>query len=225
MNMGDIRKVLLICLAFLTLWAHPSPGNAQGLRRDTVMVTELSPDVLKRSMQLQKEGLDALHHSDYMAADEYLHAALRLTPSTFGIYNNLGVIYARRYRLDEAANWFEKSLALAPFEPCVKGNLGLIRWAQKRTVESYSLLQFASERGCTTEATNYAMGIIELERGSPREASRNLSKVKQRIFIYRDFYLFLALRQLGKTDAAAKSLGAFRQRNPAPLISAVDSGK
>jgi Tfp pilus assembly protein PilF len=178
----------------------------------------LSPRIQQKSLQIQQAGLDALRHADYVAADRLLREAMELTPSAYTIYNNLAVNSARQLRLNEASRWLEKARAMAPFDPIVAGNLGVILWLQNRINESYDLLQMAMDRGYAGNMAHYAMGLMALQRQYALEAVRHLSKTNRKSFPYRDLYLSLALQELGKGDAAAKSRRIFLEGHRAPWI-------
>ncbi len=227
--MGIRRIGVLFLITLVPVFIHPAvdaygqEGTIRGLSRGAVGVAELSPQASRKSLQLQEAGLNALHHADYLGADRLLHQALALTPSAYAIYNNLAVGCAARSRLSEAAGWLEKAWALAPFDPIVAGNLGVIRWLQERTDESYNLLRTALNRGYNSGAAHFAMGVMALQREYPLEAVRNLSKANRTRFPARDLYLSLALRELGKVDAAAKNLRKFLEGNTAPWFLAAYS--
>ncbi len=188
--------------------------------RDSVSIAELSRDVQVKSLDLQQEGLDAIHRGDYDRADSLFQRALALTPSSPSIYNNLGVACARRQEVAQAANWFEKAFRLAPFDSTTEGNLGVIRWAQNRCEESYRLIKASVGRGYSSAGAFYALGIMELQRGLPAESVRHLSRTKSKEFAYRDLYLYVAYAKLNKPDDALKSYRRFRKRMPVPWIAA-----
>ncbi len=186
---------------------HHFPGN-------TVTVKELSADIQARSKHLQKEGLNALRKEDFNGAERLLEEALKLTPSDWTIYNNIGVDRACMKEIDKAAVWFERGLALAPHEILIAGNLGLMRWLQGRIEEGYSMLENAISLGYSPPIAHYAMGIMSLRMGLPSRAAKHLSRVKDGEFPYRDLFLSLALLAQGKAIAAAKWYRRFFKLNP-----------
>ncbi len=227
-------RVRLIGSLFLTLlflssvhYTTDACGQEIGLgglsKRGTINVTELSPAAQRESLQLQQAGLEAFRHAKYGDADKLLRQALELTPSSYVIYNNLGVNSARSLQLNEAARWLEKAQAMAPFDPVVTGNLGVVFWLQNRVDESYELLQKALDRGYTLAIAHYAIGLMALQKQHPLDAVRHLSKADCRIFPYRDLYLSMALQQMGKADSAAKRLRRFLRGCPAPWFLAAYS--
>jgi hypothetical protein len=200
------------------------PGRGKeihGHSHGTIGVEELSHRVLEESLRLQQAGLNAIRREDYETAVRIFQRALELTPSSLAIYNNIGVCEARRYRVGEAAAWFEKARDMAPFDPLIAGNLGLMRWLQHRTDESYELLAVSISRGgATSAAQHYAMGLMELEKGHPSEGIRNLTTVDRNRFPYRDLFLSAAQRNMGRPGASQKSYRRFMDRYRAPWINA-----
>jgi hypothetical protein len=87
---------------------------------------------------------------------------------------------------------------------------------QHRSEESYNLLRKAAAMGHETFLGNYIMGRVDLEKGLNKEAAYHLRKIPPKRFPYRDLYLSIALRNLGKTKAADEAHRNFLQRNPVP---------
>ncbi|HYK90095.1 MAG TPA: tetratricopeptide repeat protein, partial [Acidobacteriota bacterium] len=175
-----------------------------------------SAEVQDRSAHLQEQGLGAFRRGDLDAADDLFRRALDLTPSSPSIYNNIGVTFARRLDIAEAACWLEKAFSLAPLDPTVGGNLGVIRWLQGRFEESYRLLEASIVRGYSSAGACYAMGIMSLQKGRPANAIKHLSRVRHGDYKYRDLFQSVALENLNKLDAAMKCYRRFRKQNPVP---------
>ncbi len=180
---------------------------------------ELSPEVQEKSAHLQAEASKALAAHDYETAQGLLLAALRLTPSSPAIYNNLGVTSLHYHDIETAATWFEKAVRASPYDPSLAGNLGLVRWLQHRAEESYTLLLRANDLGYQSAAGHYVLGLMSLQRGFPQKAVEHLKKIPQEKFSYRDLYLSIALRACGKTRAAQESYQNFLRRNPVGYVS------
>jgi Tfp pilus assembly protein PilF len=221
----SIHRVGIVFLTVLVLLFISRPMDACGQERANrgfsvggVDVSELSPRVQDRALQLQKRGLNAFLQSDYLAAENLFRQALELTPSSYSLCNDIGVGYARRMRWTEAAEWIEKAHSMAPWDPQIAGNLGIIRWLQDRNAESYDLLLMAIEHHYTPSLVCYAAAVMALQKHRPLEAVRNLSKVHGKGFPYRYLYLALAQRELGKSDSAAKSWRKFLEGNRAPFF-------
>lgn len=184
----------------------------------TVNASELSANVQKQSAQLQFEAERALAAKDYDSAEKLLNEALRFTPSSAPIANNLGIVALHRKDLDTAASWFQKASEEAPYKADILGNLGLVRWMQNRLEESYEILSRAFSRGYQSALGEYILGTVGLEKGESKQAAEHLKKTPQDRFRYRDLYLSIALRNCGKTKAADESYRNFLRHNPAPFL-------
>lgn len=189
----------------------------------TVRVNELTREVQENSVRLQNQGLAAIRRREYVIAEQLFHTAMELTPSSYAIYNNIGVVYARQNDITEAGTWFEKALAIVPHNALVSANLGLIRWAQDRREESYTLLHWSLSRGYSSPSAHYALGILSLQKGLSAEAAKHLKKTKPGEFRYRDLFLSFAQRSMGKLDAGMKSYWRFLRSSPAPLVASSGS--
>ncbi len=187
----------------------------------TVRAGELQRSVQKESRDLQTKALDALHKGDYGEAEELLHRAVELTPSSASAHTNLGIVYLHRNDLEQAAESFEKAVRAAPYNPLTVENLGIVRWLQGRQKESYELLSRADSQGYSTETGNYIVGVWTLMRGFADSAAAHLKKVNPKRYVYRDLFLSLAERTRGKVKAAESSYRRFIERKPAPLWQAV----
>ncbi len=182
-----------------------------------VSVQELRKDVQAESRDLQMQAVGALDRNDYNAAEKLFLEAFNLTPSMVSIPNNLGIVELRRKDLNAAGSWFEKAMAIAPYRADVLGNLGIVRWMQQRDDESYKLLIQASAMGYETGPGNYIIGMVSLRKGEIKEAAKRLKKVPEGPFPYRDLFLSLALRNLGKTKDADRAFSGFLKRTRVPL--------
>jgi Tfp pilus assembly protein PilF len=180
----------------------------------SVSANELLPDARKKASDLREEAVKELRKGNYVSAERLLLGAFDLTPSSDEICNNLGVTFSRLGDLDQASHWFEKAAELAPYNPLIALNLGMIRWQQQRLDESYQLLKSAAAQGYTSQRSRFILGLLELGQGRPAEAARRLSEVSPKSFPYRDLYLSIALAREGKRSAASKRFSDFRRRNP-----------
>ena len=68
----------------------------------------------------------ALAASDYAAAERGFHTVLRQEPGNIAALSNLGVIYSRTSRSDEAISVYRRALKLSPDDKAILLNLGLV---------------------------------------------------------------------------------------------------
>jgi len=187
---------------------------------EKVDVRELSPEVRQKSDQLVTEASKAMAQGHYETAKQLLTEALKLTPSSAPIYNNLGVACLHTQDIAAAASWFEKAVKAAPYDASMAGNLGLVRWVQHRPEESYAILVRADAMGYESGGGHYVLGVMSLEKGLVKKAIEHLKKISSDKFPYRDLYLSIALRISGKTKAAEDSYQSFLRRDPVPYAPA-----
>ncbi len=182
-----------------------------------VDIEDLRNPARKEMKHLQTQAAAALQYHDYNSAEKLYLQALRTSPSDPSITNNLGVLALRRGDLKAANTWFEMAMQLDPYKGDYALNLGILRWAQGRRDESYSLLLLASDRGYEPDSSHYIQGVVSLERGLYKEAARHLKKVSEDRFPYRNLFLSMALRHLGKAKSADETFLSFLRRNPFPF--------
>ncbi len=186
----------------------------------TVSTVELNPDMQLRSESLQRRGLQEISRGEYDAAEQTFKEAYDLTPSSASICNNLAITYLRRYNFVQALQWLERGEQIAPYDPLICANLGLMRWKQDRFDESFRLLNVAAAHGFSTPYTQYILGILHLTKGHPASSSRLLEQLSAKRFPYRDLYLSLASRILGKKSEERRYFSHFLKRNPVILVNA-----
>ncbi len=194
--------------------AAEAPSASTG---STVSVSELPAAVRERSRKLEQHALGAFQRGDDDRALQLLREAVALTPSTAALYNDIGVVYMRRKDLRQAAEWFEKAAALSPYDPTILGNVGLIRFLQRRDPECYLLLDRAIEGGFSTPMAHYVLGVLALQQQQFAKAVNQLRKTDSTRYLYRDLYLSIGERGLGKTKIADRTFQNFMRNYKAPL--------
>src|SRR5689334_14534315 len=80
---------------------------------------------LNDAKRIAEDGQHALASGEYATAEEDYNQLLRLGVRSAPVYSDLGVVYMRTGRLDEAIQAFLKAKALAPGVPGIRLNLGL----------------------------------------------------------------------------------------------------
>ena len=184
----------------------------------SVSASELQPQVRAESQRLHQAALGALQARDYGAAERLLLGALSLAPSSVAIHNNLGVVALRRGEIDRSGEWFEKAHRIDSRDPFAAGNLGIVRWAQRRHEESRTLLEQAVAAGFAADTGRYLLGLLALESGRWKEAEQRLATVPADRFRHRDLFRAAALARLGRAREAAKRLAEYREQNPVPML-------
>jgi Tfp pilus assembly protein PilF len=180
-------------------------------------VKDLQKPMQQESLHLLAQAGQALHRKDYDSAEKLYLQAIKLTSSDASIPNNLGILALMHGDLIAANSWFEMAVKIDPYRAEYEANLGILRWMQDRKEESYKLLKMASDRGYQSGPCDYVVGIVSLEKGLNKEAVEYLDTVPSGSFPYRDLFLSMALRNLGKLKSADKLFRNFLKRNPFPF--------
>jgi hypothetical protein len=97
----------------------------------------------------------------------------------------------------------------------------LIRYLQHRERESYLLLDRAVEAGFASPTAHYILGVMSLQNGHFERASDQLRRTDSSRYPYRDLYLSIAQRELGKEKTAEKTFQSFVKSHKAPLASVI----
>jgi Tfp pilus assembly protein PilF len=198
----------------IILREHKPMAPGSGL---TVSVQDLRNPGKQELLNLQTQAEQALHHKNYDSAEKLYLQAVKLASSNATIPNNLGILALRHGDMIAASSWFEMATKIDPYRAEYGVNLGIIRWLQNRREESYKLLKMALDRGYKSGACDYIVGIVSLDKGLNEDAAEYLDHVPGGSFPYRDLFLSMALRNLGKVKSADKLYRSFLRRNPFPF--------
>ncbi|MCY2927473.1 MAG: hypothetical protein NT031_18955, partial [Planctomycetota bacterium] len=109
----------------------------------------------------------------YLASWEFQYAA-KLMPNQFEPLNNLGLVFEAVGRLDEAAGWYDKGLALAPEADEVTANLARVSVRNNRKDErTRALLQKVVMKDRRPEWVSWArQQLSRIPRQAPAPASQ-----------------------------------------------------
>ena len=87
------------------------------------------------------QAIQQLADGDYAAAEQGFRAVLRQQPRHIGAIGNLGIIYARTNRTDQAISEYKRALHLSPDDEPILLNLGIVYL--KRELHAAALPYFA----------------------------------------------------------------------------------
>lgn len=93
------------------------------------------------SVQIFERAAAALLGGDYGAAERGFEEVLRTSPNHVASLENLGVVYSRTGRLDQAIAVYRRALALSPGNSGVRLNLGLAYMRQKSYAAALDVFQ------------------------------------------------------------------------------------
>ncbi len=91
---------------------------------------------------------------------------LKVSPTAYHIRNNLGTVYWKQGRVEEATREWEEALRLSPRNAIILNNLGLVRAKQKRYEEAVSLFARAmrSKPNYTDPHLNLGTTFLDMAR-------------------------------------------------------------
>ena len=184
----------------------------------SVGVGELKGDARAKSTQLQEQARDALRTGDFPRTQELLLAALELSPSDPAVLNGLGVATMRQGKVDLASIWFEKSYKISQDRAFPAAHLGIIRWVQSKPDESYRYFDEAVSHGFSSPMTHYYLGILAIGKAEWKQAVEQLGLASPERFRYRNLFLGLAYRGMGRERQADQNFREFVKRNQVGLI-------
>lgn len=111
----------------------------------------------------QKEG-------DYPKSIQYYNDAIKLKPTLYLAYNNLGIIYEKFERYDDAMKFYEKALAIKPSHANALNNMGKVLILMERYTEAFSYFRKAYQFDPDSPAINDNMGNVNLHSGNLKQA-------------------------------------------------------
>ena len=170
---ADPKNCVVLALAMEDLLFTREPGRRQG----TVSMRELA--IPEKAKKAYGEAQRQLARRNQKKAIESLEAAVRLSPSFSGAWNNLGTLFYKSAQYEKAEESFRAALTASPesFEPLV--NLGgvlltLNRPSEAYTFNLYSVLERPEDALANSQmGMNYfALGRFDLARKYLNEARR-----------------------------------------------------
>ncbi|HEX7317635.1 MAG TPA: FG-GAP-like repeat-containing protein [Pyrinomonadaceae bacterium] len=165
-----LRRALFVCLSVLT-------AVGAGCRRADLPAKD-SPQYLN-AVRAFYVGLSALQVGDDVRAEEKLKEATALAPDEPASWADLGLLYMRQRRFDEAATSLDKARQLAPENAGLYVLFGQLESARGNSAEAAKQFRRAAELDPRNLKALYALGR-EVERGGEggeEEVLRLLQKI------------------------------------------------
>ena len=141
------------------------------------VVSAASAAVPEAARQRYEKALAAAREGEHKKAVKELKAALEIHPPYTLALGELGAQYMRLGRLGEAADAFASAVRLAPDEPVLRINYGILLIRQKKYAEAESQLARAVGQDGESAAARLHRGhaLIRLGRGEEAEAELRLA--------------------------------------------------
>jgi len=154
----------------------------------------------------------ALARQDYAAAEAGFQEVLKTQPGHIGALGNLGVVYSRQERFEEATAVYRRALKLAPTDAGLLLNLGLALLKQNRYKEARPPLdQFVRLQQGHRQGTEL-LATAQLYTGETAAAVSALERLDQTPGVL--FLLSLAYLKQGDRPAAARAFESLESSLP-----------
>ena len=154
-----------------SVWTSYTCGT--NLVSDTINMEVLDMDKKEEAFRLAREGLSFLNARRNMEAIDCFLQAMKLgLLGNDGLYNNLGIAYAREFLLGKAIRSFETALSLNPGNEQAHRNLDEARGNLQRLRSSHDRLR---ESNASRELQEQ---WIEFETPDGRAIKRTMSEIE-----------------------------------------------
>jgi tetratricopeptide (TPR) repeat protein len=116
---------------------------------------------------------------DYPAAERGFQAVLKVQPNHVGALGNLGIIYSRTGRTDQAITVYRKALALSPNDKAILLNLGLVYLKQEAHRKALPLFERVVAVDAAHQQARQLVAICRLYLGELEPAIRDLEALQR----------------------------------------------
>ncbi len=148
---------LVVCLC-LCAWLAPAADSAKA--------------VFEHSVQ-------ALVSGDYASAERGFQAVLRDEPRNVGALGNLGVLYSRTDRPDQAIAVYERALRVSPKDKAILLNLGLVYLKQEAHRKALPLFATVVELDPRNAQARQLSAVCRIYTGEVPQAIRDLELLRE----------------------------------------------
>jgi tetratricopeptide (TPR) repeat protein len=151
---------------------YEKSGDQNGAAKQYQKALQIEPGHLPALL-----GYAQLHDSqrEYSDADKLYQEAIRRHPKEAAAYNDLGLSYERRGKLDESAQSIAKAIQLQPDKPLYRNNIAAILVEMHRNDEA--LAQLTRAHG--PAGAHYNLAILLHRSGNDRDAQFHFAQAAQ----------------------------------------------
>lgn len=174
-------------------------------------------EVPKPALKLYEKALKAAQAGDNKKAVEELKRAVELHPTFVPAYNELGVLYLRLNKLDDAAEALRAALKLEPENFKLRLNYGIVLFYQERLREAEEYLRGALLKQETSAAAHFFLGRVLIKGREYREAEKELRRAADLGGgEFKETYRYLGgvYRELGEHARAVEALEKYLALEP-----------
>lgn len=133
----------------------------------TLWATEPAPVTFEKAVQ-------ALTKADYPAAEQGFQAVLKSEPRNVAALGNLGIIYSRTNRADQAIAVYQRALKISPEEKAILLNLGLVYLKQESYQRALPLFEHVVALDPGHQQARQLADLCRIYTGTPDPAIRDL---------------------------------------------------
>lgn len=126
--------------AYLTIFLRPFSGGAKKPVNEVLDVTNFEKNVPQKAHNAYKRAMESVNAKKFDNAITELQQAISLYPEYVRAYNDLGVLFMKADRLDEAAVAFRKAANISKRFFYPRMNLGLVLNRQEKFKEAVEVL-------------------------------------------------------------------------------------
>jgi tetratricopeptide (TPR) repeat protein len=190
----------------------------------------LACTVLLGAAEQAKETFDravrALAAEDYQTAEREFRSVLRLEPRNVAALGNLGVIYSRTGRADEAAGVYRRALELSPDDEALLLNLGLLYLRQEDHARAMPLFARVVAKNPQHAQARQLLALCRTYLGQLEPAIQDLEALREAAPRDEDILFLLGFAYLKKHDAEkAKAVFGQMLEEAGPARAAFLAGK
>ncbi len=156
---------------------------------------------------LFKQAAQALAKGDLPGAERGFSGVLKQHPKHAGAMANLGTVYSRLGRLQHAARMYVQAIQLAPNQPGLLLNLGLLHLRRQDYMSAKPLIAAADQSRISSPQTKELLAACQIHTGEPGQglAALNALPASANIFYLRGL-AYLKLKQPSKAQAEFQEL-------------------
>lgn len=162
------------------------------------------------------QAVKALASGDYRASEEGFQKVLSTSPNHLGALQNLGLVYARTGRLEQAIATYRRALALSPNQKSLSMNLGLAYIQQEDYASALPLFQSVVKSEAKNIAARELVATCEFYTGRLASAAAHFEAVRAEDpgnldLLYLLAAAYIKQNQTGKMSSVVAGLPAAQQ--------------
>jgi S1-C subfamily serine protease len=157
--------------AELARWTSLQKQGAERIKGRWIVGADLKT-LLDNAGKLYKEGVELIRANQTLAGVKKLEEAQVLYPNSFPLNFDLGYVYMLQKDDAKATTYLDLALRLQPNSPEAMGNIALIQYHKKQTIEAVMTLYKAAQNGDTPEIAQDLVSLLAKLSPSQRNSDR-----------------------------------------------------